>query len=122
MLDPITGAGFDAPPPEVAYMGVTNLTAQIHAFMTRTANNPPDEDDPAKYREFLLHRAALADLAHLEELDNEEAHTYAVKASQDFIRYDRQHPEFVNGPIGPGSPEWDPSARPYVRQEWATPF
>lgn len=118
MPDPITGAGFDAPPPEDAYKDAPAITDEATALMGLIPDGTQHQDASA-YRDFLLRRAALADRIHLDELNNDDAHSDAVRASQELMRYDRHHPQYVRGPIGPGAIEWDPSARPYVRQEYA---
>ncbi|MCW2874865.1 hypothetical protein [Actinacidiphila oryziradicis] len=41
------------------------------------------------------------------------------RAAGQLALYDHEHPELVAGPHGPYSIEWDPSHRPYVRQEYA---
>jgi hypothetical protein len=43
----------------------------------------------------------------------------AARAAHELAQFDQQQPEMVAGPHGPGSIEFDPSHRPYVRQEYA---
>ncbi|CAM5592414.1 hypothetical protein [Streptomyces abikoensis] len=119
MPDPITGAGFDAPPPEDAYKGAPTIVSEATDLLGLTPDGEWHQGSATAYRDFLLRRAALADRIHLDEPNNDAAHSDAVRASQELIRYDRSNPRHVRGPIGPGSFEWDPSARPYVRQEYA---
>ncbi|MFF3460461.1 hypothetical protein ACFYXH_40525 [Streptomyces sp. NPDC002730] len=128
MPDPITGEGFNAPSPEVAYMGAPDMVEEA-ADLTRIAtrlqaeaadasiHGEPYEPDEHAGRLYLLRRAALADRLSLAHPEVEEFLTDAVQLSQNLARFDREHDTHV-GPHGPSSIEWDPSARPYVRQEY----
>jgi hypothetical protein len=115
--DPATGAGFDAPAPAAAYANAPDVLNEGASLLRESTLRSVGEldDDPGRERDYLLRRAALADRM---ALDGQFEHA-AVQTSQALADWDRRHPEHVRGPIGPGSPEWDPSARPYVRQEWA---
>ena len=128
MPDPITGEGFDAPSPEVAYMGAPDMAEEASALLriaTRieaeqadaTALGETYEPDENHARLYLLRRAALADRLSLAHPGNGEFLDDAVKLSQKMARFDREHDTHV-GPLGPTAIEWDPSARPYVRQEY----
>ncbi|GAA1377240.1 hypothetical protein ACFPK5_00335 [Streptomyces beijiangensis] len=124
MPDPITGEGFDVPTPEVAYMGAPDVAEETTDLM-RVSTHLADAyvrgetGSPDEYagRLYLLRRAALADRLALQHPDVEDFQRDAVRLSQELAQYDREHNTHA-GPIGPGSPEWDPSARPYVRQEY----
>ncbi|MFE2749610.1 hypothetical protein ACFXKX_35720 [Streptomyces scopuliridis] len=74
---------------EAAELMRISTRLQVEAAEASSRDEPLDPDEHAG-RLYLLRRAALADRAH---------GTHA-------------------GPIGPGAIEWDPSARPYVRQEY----
>ncbi|MFJ2561349.1 MULTISPECIES: hypothetical protein [unclassified Streptomyces] len=127
MPDPVTGEGFDAPSPEVAYMGAPDLiheTAELTALSERlraeTANAVAEgtyEFDEHQERLILLRRAALSDRLSLAYPDVEEFVTDAAKLAHELARFDRDHGTH-QGPIGPGAIEWDPSHRPYIRQEY----
>ncbi|WP_326655634.1 hypothetical protein [Streptomyces sp. NBC_01750] len=128
MPDPITGEGFNAPSPEVAYMGAPDMVEELLALTriaTRlqaeaadaSAHGEPYEPDEHAGRLYLLRRAALADRLSLAHPEVEEFLTDAVQLSQNLARFDREHDTHV-GPHGPSSIEWDPSARPHVRQEY----
>jgi len=126
--DPITGEGFDAPLPEVAYMGAPDVVQETAALMkisTRlqaeaaaasVRGEPLDPDEHAG-RLYLLRRAALADRLSLAHPEVEEFLTDAVQLAHQLTQFDRAHDTHV-GPHGPGAIEWDPSHRPYVRQEY----
>ncbi|MEU6284993.1 hypothetical protein [Streptomyces sp. NPDC047028] len=128
MPDPITGEGFDAPSPEVAYMGAPDVVheaaelmeisnrLQAEAAEASVRDEPLDPDEHAG-RLYLLRRAALADRLSLAHPEVEEFLTDAVQLSQKLAQYDRAHGTHA-GPIGPDAIEWDPSHRPYVRQEY----
>ncbi|MDX3500106.1 hypothetical protein PV735_46675 [Streptomyces turgidiscabies] len=128
MPDPITGEGFDAPTPEVAYMGapdmlheVADLTAISERLQveTATAGTKGETYEPDKHQErlYLLRRAALSDRLSLAHPDVEDFLTDAVQLAHQLAEFDRKHDTHV-GPIGPSAIEWDPSHRPYVRQEY----
>ncbi|WP_051831416.1 hypothetical protein [Streptomyces violens] len=81
-------------------------------------------------REFWLRKAALLDRLAIREAEEEgipeamaEADTLAARAAHRLAQYDRERGggpfATSNGPIPPDSPLWDPSYRPYVRQEYA---
>lgn len=128
MPDPVTGAGFDAPSPEVAYMGAPDMvreSAELMRISTRmkmeaadaAAHGRPYEPYENHARLYLLRRAALSDRLSLAHPDVPEFLDDAVQLSQQLKKFDQDHDTHL-GPIGPGSMEWDPSARPYVRQEY----
>jgi hypothetical protein len=120
--DATTGAGFDAPTPAAAYgdgqLDVLREGAALLRESNRRAVGDLD-DDPGRERDYLLRRAALADRMAVDAPGDDQFEHDAVTTAEALTAWDRQHPEHVRGPIGPGSPEFDPSARPYVRQEWA---
>ncbi|MEU0743958.1 hypothetical protein [Streptomyces sp. NPDC006134] len=128
MPDPITGEGFDAPTPEVAYMGAPDLLQEA-ADLTRISERlqaeasiagqkgEPYEVDEHRERLYLLRRAALADRLSLAYPDAEDFLTDAVQLAHQLAEFDREHDTHV-GPLGPSAIEWDPSHRPYVRQEY----
>ncbi|WP_331718161.1 hypothetical protein OG565_33980 (plasmid) [Streptomyces sp. NBC_00138] len=120
--DPATGEGFDAPTPAAAYgdgkLDVLREGAALLRESTRRSVGELD-DDPGRERDYLLRRAALADRMAVDAPGDDQFEHDAVGTAEALLAWDRRHPEQVRGPIGPGSPEWDPSARPYVRQEWA---
>ncbi|QKZ20595.1 hypothetical protein [Streptomyces chartreusis] len=128
MPDPITGEGFDAPSPEVAYMGAPPLLREAAELVelserlqveasTAAIKGEPYEPDEHQERLYLLRRAALADRLSIEYPDVEEFVTDAAQMAHRLAEFDRQHDTHV-GPIGPTAIEWDPSHRPYVRQEY----
>ncbi|MFF1700035.1 hypothetical protein ACFVXC_41445 [Streptomyces sp. NPDC058257] len=128
MPDPITGEGFDAPSPEVAYMGAPDLLQETVAI-TRISERlrveasvaghkgEPYEVDEHQERLLLLRRAALADRLSIAHPEVEEFLTDAVQLAHQLAKFDREHDTHA-GPHGPGAIEWDPSHRPYVRQEY----
>ncbi|MEU7485042.1 hypothetical protein [Streptomyces sp. NPDC042319] len=81
-------------------------------------------------REFWLRKAALLDRLAMREAEEvgipgatAEADILAARAAHRLAQYDRERGggpfATSNGPIPPDSPLWDPSYRPYVRQEYA---
>ncbi|MFJ8982661.1 hypothetical protein [Streptomyces sp. NPDC102282] len=128
MPDPITGEGFDAPSPEVAYMGapdplkeaasLTELSQHLQVEAA-TASIAGERYEPDEYVErlYLLRRAALADRLSIEYPDAEDFLNDAVQLAHKLAEFDREHDTHA-GPHGPGAIEWDPSHRPYVRQEY----
>lgn len=132
MPDPITGAGFDAPTPEVAYMGAPDMAREAAELVhlqtrlqiqteTREAEGRQtdeyDEYDEHQAHLYLLRRAALADRLSLDHPGNEEFLSDAAQLAHQLAKFDSEHDTHV-GPIGPTAIEWDPSHRPYVRQEY----
>ncbi|WP_306324114.1 MULTISPECIES: hypothetical protein [unclassified Streptomyces] len=123
MLDPQTGEGFDAPAPPIAYWGAPELmreSADLLEVSTRlTAEQGSGAPlDAGVEREYLLRRAALADRLAI-EFPDEVYLSDAVRLSWELGQFDQRHPHFVAGPHGPMSIEFDPSRRPYVRQEYS---
>lgn len=128
MPDPITGVGFDAPSPEVAYMGAPDMLQEA-AELTRISERlqveattasikgVPYEPDEHQERLYLLRRAALSDRLSIAHPDVEDFLTDAVQLAHQLAEFDREHGTH-GGPLGPGAIEWDPSHRPYVRQEY----
>ncbi|NUK09492.1 hypothetical protein HRW18_16065 [Streptomyces lunaelactis] len=119
MPNPETGAGFDAPTPEAAYRVAPDPLQEALALMRistdlTVAQATGEEGE----RLYLLRRAALADRMAIAEPDVQEYQQDAVELSQALAKFDREHRHLVSGPHGPDSIEWDPSARPYVRQEY----
>jgi hypothetical protein len=123
MPDPTTGAGFDAPTPETAYANAPSCTREISAVVSMAADRiGARRTGPALTtatdREFWLRKAALLDrIAISDGTDN--AITAAAESACRLAEFDREHPDMVAGPHGPEAIEWDPSHRPYVRQEYA---
>ncbi|MFH8343126.1 hypothetical protein [Streptomyces sp. AM6-12] len=151
MPDPITGEGFDAPSPEVAYMSAPDMLHEaaelariserlqveanvscaevspssvtwVAAARTRRASTAsiagePYEPDEHQERLYLLRRAALADRLSIAYPDVEDFVTDAAQLAHRLAEFDREH-DTHGGPHGPGAIEWDPSHRPYVRQEY----
>lgn len=127
MPDPITGEGFDAPSPEVAYMGAPELVHETHEVLQTVTRLQAEtaaavaegtyEFDVDQERLLLLRRAALSDRLSLTYPDVEAFVTDAAQLAHQLARFDREHGTH-QGPIGPGAIEWDPSHRPYVRQEY----
>ncbi|MFE2601715.1 hypothetical protein ACFXCZ_35475 [Streptomyces sp. NPDC059396] len=121
-------AGFDAPYPEDAYQGAPELLVESAALMQMSTALRVDWQGAgglAAEREYRLRLAALADRTALfaEALNPTgqaaaEQEAEAVRAAWDLFTWDRDHPDGVAGPHDPGSMEWDPSQRPYVRQEY----
>ncbi|MYT20260.1 hypothetical protein GTW69_08145 [Streptomyces sp. SID7760] len=128
MPDPITGEGFDAPSPEVAYMGAPDMLEeaarltevsqrlQVEAATASIAGEPYEPDEYQE-RLYLLRRAALADRLSIAYPDAEDFLSDAVQLAHQLAKFDREH-DTHTGPHGPGAIEWDPSHRPYVRQEY----
>ncbi|TJZ99694.1 hypothetical protein [Actinacidiphila oryziradicis] len=114
MPDPQTGAGFDAPTPDMAYASAPNIIREI-GWVARTAANRPY--DKPSLREFWLRKAALLDRIAIKD-GGDGALTVGEHAAAVFAGYDRDH-HTGTGPHGPDAIEWDPSYRPYVRQEYA---
>ncbi|WP_327359865.1 hypothetical protein [Streptomyces sp. NBC_01304] len=128
MPDPITGEGFDAPSPEVAYMGAPDPVEESARLMqmasemtteaaAATARGETFELDEEVARLYLLRRAALADRLSLAHPDNGQFVTDAARLAHELADHDHEH-QSHGGPIGPRAIEWDPSHRPYVRQEY----
>ncbi|MFJ8628949.1 hypothetical protein ACIRD3_39715 [Kitasatospora sp. NPDC093550] len=129
--DPTTGRGFDAPAPAEAYANAPEALVEA-AQLTRlqielTTQGSTLPTEPVTYgtrewwrlrpeREYRLRVAALTDRLALDtgaEADVAEA----ASRAHELLQLDRLLGGGL-GPIGPNSPEWDPSARPYVRQEY----
>ncbi|MFC5027153.1 hypothetical protein ACQFX6_19335 [Streptomyces sp. DSM 41987] len=122
-IDPQTGHGFDAPTPAVAYAAAPRILSEINAVLAIVAERAAERrwDLPgseANDREFWLRKAALLDRIALQDA-TPDAMAAAVEAAGPLVVFDLRHPTFVAGPHGPDSIEWDPSYRPYVRQEYA---
>ncbi|MGW3154569.1 hypothetical protein [Streptomyces sp. NPDC001089] len=123
-----TGDGFDAPIPAEAYAHAPDLRREMHEVMEMGAARDgrrdgmvtgPLPDDPAvAERVFLLRRAALMDRMAIDDA-GAGARGAAVRAASHLAQFDARHPAMVAGPHGPQSIEFDPSRRPYVRQEYA---
>jgi hypothetical protein len=116
-VDIETGEGFRAPRPAEAYKGAPDLMAESTALIelgTRRAAGAFDDDEHQE-RLYLLRRAALADRFALDSPGDEVLVRDAVVTSQALISFDREHGYDMASYDGPDSPEWDPSARPYVR-------
>jgi hypothetical protein len=111
VIDPHTGAG--AIVREIS--NVLALTSALHRI---------DHPAAGREREQRLRKAALLDRIALFEAAEyapgvaADAIATAVSAARKLGAYDAEH-DTSAGPIGPGSPEWDPCHRPYVRQEYA---
>lgn len=130
VVNPDTGDGFDAPAPSDAYKNAPELRAEMHEVLELGAERdgrragmvtvpPPSEADAAAAeRVYLLRRAALMDRMAVDD-PGPGARGASVRAAWELAQFDRQHPEKVAGPHGPTSIEFDPSQRPYVRQEYA---
>ncbi|MFJ6709277.1 MULTISPECIES: hypothetical protein [unclassified Streptomyces] len=127
-VNPDTGDGFDAPTPSEAYADAPALRREMHDVMELgavrdgrrdgVATGPPAPDAATADRVFLLRRAALMDRMAVDD-PGPGARGAAVRAAFELAQFDRQHPQMTAGPHGPMSIEFDPSQRPYVRQEYA---
>jgi hypothetical protein len=127
-LNPDTGDGFDAPVPAEAYANAPELRREMHEILELGAARdgrragmvtmPHEADDITAERVYLLRRAALMDRMAVDD-PGPGARGAAVKAACQLAEFDREHPHMVAGPHDPSSPEFDPSQRPYVRQEYA---
>jgi hypothetical protein len=140
VVNPITGEGFDAPTPAVAYADAPPLeveTKHLVALADRLRDERiaaimapdipyTDPVGPAEERMFRLRKAAWLDRAALQGLIGHvrpDTEYEAVRAASELVTYDREHRTWA-GPIGPDNQEWSTSHRPYVRQEyalWTTP-
>lgn len=125
MPDPQTGEGFDAPAPSIAYGGAPELLLEAADLLEVCTRLTVEQGsgatlDAREHREYLLRRAALADRLAIEFPDEDAYLSDAVRLSWELAQFDRQHPHLVAGPHGPMSIEFDPSRRPYVRQEYST--
>ncbi|MGQ4517358.1 hypothetical protein [Streptomyces sp. DW26H14] len=117
---------FDAPHPEAAYAHAPEPLAEAADLLTLSTRRAAGYDDVPE-REYRLRKAALADRRSLlaDELRGPasdaayDAETDAARTARELGEWDRQHPADVAGPYGPTAIEWDPSQRPYVRQEYA---
>ncbi|QNA74180.1 hypothetical protein C8250_021735 [Streptomyces sp. So13.3] len=123
ITDPQTGEGFDAPTPAVAYANAPSITSEISAVLAMVSKRSAERRTglsaaPVDDREFWLRKAALLDRIALED-HRADTITAAVEATAPLVALDREHPGLVVGPHHPDSIEWDPSHRPYVRQEYA---
>ncbi|QDN84367.1 hypothetical protein [Streptomyces sp. RLB3-6] len=126
--DPTTGEGFDAPTPDVAYANAPDLHREMRQVLEIGAERdgrragivtvPPPADGAVALRVFLLRRAALMDRMAIDD-PGPGAVGAAVRTAEQLVQFDRRNPEMVAGPHGPESIEFDPSRRPYVRQEYA---
>ncbi|MGW5042153.1 hypothetical protein ACWEQK_28750 [Streptomyces parvulus] len=127
-VNPDTGDGFDAPTPSEAYADAPALRREMHEVMELGAvrdgrregavTGPPAPDAAATDRVFLLRRAALMDRMAVDD-PGHGARGAAVRAAFKLAQFDDEHPQLIAGPHGPYSIEFDPSQRPYVRQEYA---
>ncbi|OEJ20857.1 hypothetical protein AR457_41865 (plasmid) [Streptomyces agglomeratus] len=123
-----TGDGFDAPTPSQAYADAPDLRREMHEVMELGAIHdgrhdgmvtellPPDAT--AADRVFLLRRAALMDRMAVDD-PGAGARGAAARAAFELAQFDHRHPAMTAGPHGPRSMEFEPSQRPYVRQEYA---
>ncbi|MCT9142411.1 hypothetical protein [Streptomyces violarus] len=128
MVSPDTGDGFDAPTPEEAYATAPALRREMHDVMELGAirdgrragivTEPPPADIVAADRTYLLRRAALMDRMAVDD-PGPGARGAATRAAFELAEFDHRHPQVIAGPHGPRSIEFDPSQRPYVRQEYA---
>ncbi|GAA5216946.1 hypothetical protein [Streptomyces thinghirensis] len=127
VVNPDTGDGFDAPTPAEAYADAPDLCREMREVMELGAIRDGRRDGTvtglalyaaAADRVFLLRRAALMDRMAVED-PGPGARGAAVKSAFELAQFDYQHPEATAGPHGPYSIEFDPSQRPYVRQEYA---
>ncbi|MEH0589816.1 hypothetical protein QA942_39625 [Streptomyces sp. B21-106] len=127
-VNPDTGDGFDAPTPSEAYADAPDLRREMREVMELGAvrdgrragmvTEPPPPDAAATERVYLLRRAALMDRMAVED-PGPGARGAAVRTAFELAQFDHQHPAMTAGRHGPYSIEFDPSQRPYVRQEYA---
>ncbi|MFD5588802.1 hypothetical protein ACFWII_33980 [Streptomyces sp. NPDC127063] len=126
--NPDTGDGFDAPTPAEAYANAPDLRREMRTVMELGAirdgrrdgvvTGPPPSDAVVADRVYLLRRAALMDRMAVED-PGPGARGAAVRAAFELAQFDHQHPAMTAGRYGPMAIEFDPSQRPYVRQEYA---
>lgn len=133
---------FAAPNYAAAYVGAPSLVVEELALVllaegvkerarqALTGKGPAV--DSSEHRVVLLRKAAWLDRAAREQEvgwylgrctddDVNDASTKAAKAGFEFLKFDLDHGGvYSEGPIGPGSPEWDIAGgtRAYVRQEY----
>ncbi|ELP69507.1 hypothetical protein STRTUCAR8_00028 [Streptomyces turgidiscabies Car8] len=126
MPDPITGEGLTRRRPKsrtweprtCCTRSPTSRRSPSAAVETATAGTKARHTSPTNTRAlYLLRRAALSDRLSLAHPDVEDFLTDAVQLAHQLAEFDRKHDTHV-GPIGPSAIEWDPSHRPYVRQEY----
>ncbi|MEV5205760.1 hypothetical protein [Streptomyces sp. NPDC053720] len=113
---------FEAPSPEEAYAIAPDPLIESAALMSYSNLLRTGEYGREREREYRLRHAALEDRMALAEIpETPEAHTaisHAARAALILWQWDKENPGDVAGPYGPTSIEWDPSIRPYVRQEY----
>ncbi|WP_240499074.1 hypothetical protein [Streptomyces prasinus] len=127
VVNPDTGDGFDAPTPTEAYANAPNLRREMREVMELGAIRDgrrngvvaePPSDSAAAERVYLLRRAALMDRMAVED-PGPGARGAAARAAYELAQFDHRHPAMTAGRHGPLAIEFDPSQRPYVRQEYA---
>jgi len=128
VVNPDTGDGFDAPTPAEAYADAPDLRREMREVMELGAirdgrrdgvvAEPPPSDAAAAERVYLLRRAALMDRMAVED-PGSGARGAAARAAYELAQFDHRHPAMTAGRYGPLAIEFDPSQRPYVRQEYA---
>ena len=115
-------SAFDAPSPDKAYAHAPDLLSEAASLMDYSTLLRTGRYGMEREREYLLRRAALEDrVALAESPDSPEAHTGVANAARAALllwQWDKGNSCEVAGPHGPHSIEWDPSLRPYVRQEY----
>jgi hypothetical protein len=122
MHDPQAGAEYGAVAPDVAYRrapaplaeGAALIRLSNHLTVEAANGRTPDRQIE---RQLCLRRAALADRLNMDHPADEQFADEAVALSRELVEFDRAHPDLVAGPHGPD--EFELSARPYVRQEFA---
>ncbi|MEU2380385.1 hypothetical protein [Streptomyces misionensis] len=127
LVNPDTGDGFDAPTPAEAYADAPDLRREMREVMELGAIRDgrrdgvvtvPPPDAVAADRVYLLRRAALMDRLAVED-PGPGARGAAARAAYELAQFDHRHPAMTAGRYGPQAIEFDPSQRPYVRQEYA---
>ncbi|MGR3939079.1 hypothetical protein [Streptomyces sp. BRA346] len=117
----------DAPPPEVAYRAAPDLLREAAdllgiatdlAIAAESGLAADEEYHEERERLYRLRRAALADRMAIAHPEDEQHARDAVRLARELAEFDHAHRHLVEGPHGPDETEWDPSWRPYVRQEY----
>ncbi|WP_033355871.1 hypothetical protein [Kitasatospora aureofaciens] len=101
----------------MTYPLATRVFAWLALLCRSTAAHDGEYPRASLELEYRLRRAALADRLALSSRDEHDIAEAACTAYE-LLAFDPADGRPVLGPAGPGSPAWQVSARPYVRQEY----